>query len=152
MEKLLIITLLAWSMAGCSPTSEPIAFGMDACHFCKMGIVDKQFGAEAVTKKGRVYKYDALECLINDLCENTELEKQNIFILMAVNYDDPGKLIELNRSFVLKSKSIPSPMGMNLSVYKSEDLAVQRQEISGGIVYRALDVIDEIHYKDKCVW
>ena len=31
---------------------------------CKMTLVDKKFGAEVVTKKGKVYKFDDLNCMI----------------------------------------------------------------------------------------
>ncbi|MCX8489678.1 MAG: hypothetical protein ORN54_01270 [Cyclobacteriaceae bacterium] len=36
----------------CSTEPEPLVYGTDICHFCKMTLMDKKFGAELVTKKG----------------------------------------------------------------------------------------------------
>ena len=47
------------------PKQEEINYGVDACAYCKMNIVDPKFGAELITKKGRVYKFDAIECMVN---------------------------------------------------------------------------------------
>ena len=38
----------------CATGPEPIRFGKDNCHSCKMTLTDKRFGAEIVTKKGKV--------------------------------------------------------------------------------------------------
>lgn len=152
MEKLLIPIFLSVIIVSCNPSADPIAFGTDSCHFCKMGIVEKQFGAEAVTRKGRVYKYDALECMINDLCENEELNRENIHSLWAVNYNNPGDLINYDEAAILKSKAIPSPMGMNLSVYENRNLAEKQQKESEGKVYLADELIEEMHYNADCVW
>ena len=49
----------------CNVSPKPIDYGSDGCHFCKMTIVDKVHAAEIVTKKGKVYMFDATECMIN---------------------------------------------------------------------------------------
>ena len=61
-----IVTILFLSLAACTVAPVPINFGSDGCHFCKMTIVDKQHAAELVTSKGKAYKYDAIECMIDD--------------------------------------------------------------------------------------
>ena len=38
-----------------------------------MTIVDPRYGAELVTTKGKVYKYDAVECLINSVYADEKL-------------------------------------------------------------------------------
>ena len=70
MMKFSLLMLGSMFLLYCSPTVEPITFGDDQCTFCKMSIVDKRYGAEVLTTKGKVFKYDALECMINALCEN----------------------------------------------------------------------------------
>ncbi|HEU5219058.1 MAG TPA: hypothetical protein VFU23_10390 [Gemmatimonadales bacterium] len=41
----------------------PIAYGKEACAFCRMTVSDPRFGAELVTTRGRVYTFDSIECL-----------------------------------------------------------------------------------------
>lgn len=45
-----------------------------------MTISDGRFGAELITKKGRVYKFDDLRCLINYKAENTSVENIKYFV------------------------------------------------------------------------
>ena len=48
-----VITMLL----ACSVEPKPINYGRDACHFCKMTIVDNQHAAEIITLKGKAFKY-----------------------------------------------------------------------------------------------
>ena len=54
-----IITLVS-----CTVEEKPIIYGTDDCALCKMLIMDQRYGTEIVTTKGRVYKFDAIECLV----------------------------------------------------------------------------------------
>ena len=54
-----------------------------------MTIVDKLHAAEIVTKKGKVYKFDATECMINYI---DELDTQNC-IYLSNNYTEPENLL-----------------------------------------------------------
>ncbi len=67
-----LIFLVSQLLSSCQPRPEPIHYGQDACDFCRMTIVDKQHAAQMVTEKGRVYKYDAIECMLNDLKTGTD--------------------------------------------------------------------------------
>ena len=42
-------------VASCSTEPEPLHYGTDVCHFCKMTLVDNKFGAELVTKNGKAH-------------------------------------------------------------------------------------------------
>src|SRR5690554_4470874 len=76
-------------LASCGVKPEPIAFGEDHCTHCRMNIADPKFGAELVTDKGRVYKFDALECMVPYLQENSSTEYAHV---LAIAYDEPGEL------------------------------------------------------------
>lgn len=90
-----------------------IDYGKDQCAYCRMTISDPNFGAELITEKGRVYKYDAVECMINNINEdNTQFLK-----LFAVPYDDPKTLHEVSNLQYLISPDYRSPMGANLTSY-----------------------------------
>ena len=49
--------------SACSKGHQPINYGEDECEFCKMMVMDKRYGAELVTDKGKIYFFDSIECL-----------------------------------------------------------------------------------------
>ena len=97
-----------------------------------MTIVDRQHAAEAVTDKGKAYKFDAIECLANYLGEQPEV---NFAFLLVNDYADPGELIPAASSHYLISPAIPSPMGAFLSALETEEKAKALQAEKGGEVY-----------------
>lgn len=117
MPKILFFSLAFALLAACSPKPEPIEFGKDQCAFCRMTISDPKFGAELVTPKGRVLKYDALECMIDDLDEK-QLEYA---MLLAVPFDQPKELVDVESLHFVYSPMIKSPMGANLGAFASRD-------------------------------
>ncbi|MDH5605047.1 MAG: hypothetical protein OEY51_13950, partial [Cyclobacteriaceae bacterium] len=67
MRKVMIAVAVWVTGISCTPKPEEIKYGEDLCHFCSMAIVDDKFSAQYVTKKGRAYKFDAIECMIHEL-------------------------------------------------------------------------------------
>ncbi|XMO88220.1 nitrous oxide reductase accessory protein NosL [Algibacter sp. AS12] len=116
----------------CNVSPEPINYGSDGCQFCKMTIVDKIHAAEIVTKKGKVYKFDATECMINFL---KDFDTSEIQLYLSNNYTTPEALIDATKATFLISKNIPSPMGAFLSAFKSENDAKNVQADKGGELY-----------------
>ena len=100
----------------CENKPEPIEFGLDGCYYCSMGIVDAKFAAEIVTSTGKVYKYDSIECMIRSL---KELDIDTEFILV-MDYNKPGTFIDARYASFLISEEIQSPMGVNLTAFKSK--------------------------------
>ncbi|HRI80568.1 MAG TPA: nitrous oxide reductase, partial [Cyclobacteriaceae bacterium] len=60
-----IFVVLFLFMAACSTEPEPLQYGKDTCHTCKMTLMDNKFGAEIVTDKGKIYKFDDMSCFLN---------------------------------------------------------------------------------------
>ncbi|MEQ8359650.1 MAG: nitrous oxide reductase accessory protein NosL [Cytophagales bacterium] len=102
----------------CSKGPEPINYGEDACDFCRMSIVDQQHAAQLVTEKGKNYKYDAIECMMNDYKDWTKVRPE---LFLVNDYLNPGKLIDAKKAQFLISVSIPSPMGEFLSAFGSKE-------------------------------
>ncbi len=128
-----ITLILLLVFTACEVTPEPIRYGEEGCVFCNMTIVDKQHASELVTNKGKVYKFDAIECMINFKNENTDKE----FELELVNdYSNPGKLIKATEATYLISDQIKSPMGANLSAFAVDDSASQMQSEYGGQLFK----------------
>ena len=137
---LTIFTALIFS--SCAIEQEEINYGKDGCHFCKMTIVDNQHAAQLVTAKGKVSKYDAIECLINDLKKR---ESVDIGLLFINDYNNPGELIPAESAAFLISEGIPSPMGAFLSGFSSREDAESAKADKGGTLYDWEAVKKEIH-------
>jgi len=126
-----IIALLLM-LFSCTIKPQAIDYGNDGCHFCKMTIVDKIHAAEIVTTKGKIYKFDATECMVNFL---KEFDTSNIELYLSNNYKEPEALIDATKATFLISENVPSPMGAFLSAFKTKDEAQTVQSEKGGDLY-----------------
>ena len=118
----------------CNPESEPINYGSDMCQFCRMSIIDQRFGSEFVTRKGKVYKFDAVECMVNYL-EERVVDESKIKYVLTNTLDIPGKLVDVQDCSFLISKNMPSPMGMFINPFSDSTMAIRnRVENSGTIL------------------
>lgn len=119
-------------LISCNVSPKQINYGSDGCHFCKMTIVDKVHAAEIVTKKGKVYMFDATECMIHfmDEFDTTEIE-----LYLSNDYTTPEVLIDASKATFLISENIPSPMGAFLSAFKNKADAEKIQAEKGGNLY-----------------
>lgn len=108
-------------LIGCSPEHEPIRFGEDHCAYCKMGIVDPKFGSELVTAQARVYKFDAIECMIPFMKDNPDVQPA---ILLGIAYNNPKELYEVGDLYFEISEKYQSPMGANIAAFTRENNAM----------------------------
>lgn len=129
LRSLLILLLII--VAGCSSGPQPINYGNELCHHCKMTISDSRFGSELVTDKGKAFKYDAIECMLMDLPNHSG----ETYTLYVSDFLNPGKLIPAKSATFLISQEIPSPMGVFVSGYGSEEDARGQQQQFGGNLF-----------------
>jgi len=141
--KQISLLVLILVLSACSSKPLPIEYGVDGCHFCRMTIVDKLHAAEVVTQKGKVYKFDATECMINF---RDEFDISTIKLYLSNDYSEPGALIDATQATFLISKNVPSPMGGFLSAFKNKEDAVKVQEKKEGKLYSWDELLN--HYKD----
>lgn len=113
--------LFLLSASSCNVGPKPIAYGTDGCHFCRMTIVDRQHAAEIVTDKGKVFKFDSSECMMNHL---KDIDQKQVVLYLVNDYNQPGELIDATEATYLISDRIPSPMGEFLTAFKTEQAAV----------------------------
>jgi copper chaperone NosL len=118
--RVLLIILLAAFTFGCTVEPEPLVYGMDVCYTCKMTLMDDKFGAEIVTKKGKVYKFDDVNCMLGFYHSDFE-EQGNMAHVLVVNFAQPSKLIDATNSWYLKSELIRSPMASGIAAFATED-------------------------------
>jgi copper chaperone NosL len=140
-----------WSMAicilvfltSCTAKPEPIQYGMDGCSYCSMTIVDRQHASEYVTRKGKVHKFDATECMMNKLREENP---DDIALYLVTDYTDPGEWVDATKASYLISEHIPSPMGAYLSAFGNREAAERIQSANPGILLSWEDL--QARFKD----
>lgn len=135
------VILVRWILAGatifltaCQHGPEPIDFGQDQCAFCRMTIADPKFGAELITDKGRVLKYDAAECLINHLKADAPPHEQ----LLVIAYDDPEQLYPVDSLTFVIAPEYRSPMGAHLAAFLSAEKTKPGQVMHWDEVWKKL--------------
>lgn len=136
----IIMILFTLILASCSVEPVPIEYNNDECAYCKMKISDARFGAEIVTSKGKVYKYDSAECLVRTYIED---EEKDFAFIMVTDYNTPEKLIDAKSANFIISKNQPSPMGGFLSAYEDQESALKVIHNKGGKVLDFEKLVNE---------
>ena len=120
-SKAALFFLLITSVS-CSNEVKPINYGKDDCQFCKMTIMDKKFGVEIITKKGRAFKLDDLVCA-QKFVKDKGIEITDIKEVYVNNYEEPGELLNLSNAILVKKDELGSPMGGNIAAFANEAAA-----------------------------
>jgi len=141
---LTIFTLAIFLFVSCTVKPEKISYGGDACAFCKMTIVDQQHAAQYVTKKGKQFKFDAVECMLNDISEKNT---GDISVFMVSDYGNPGQMTDAKTATFLISQEIKSPMGAFLSAFSSEEKANATQIKNSGNLYNWISIKEKFAVK-----
>ncbi len=115
-----LLLVFSVMIGSCSNEPKPIIFGTDNCDYCKMTISDQRYGAEVVTTKGRIYKFDDLHCIKGFLVDEF-VEPENVYSLWLIDFSMPETLIKAEESFLLLNDQLQSPMGSNIAAFAVED-------------------------------
>jgi copper chaperone NosL len=126
-------------VAGCVSGPQPIAYGADACDYCRMQISDRRYGAEIVTKTGKVNRFDSIECL-------TEFYRQairagDLASVWVADYRHPGTLIPATTARYLDLGAGHSPMGRGLIAVAADSDARALQATLPGAVKAWSEII-----------
>lgn len=124
------LSLVTVSLIACGGDPAPIYWGEDACHHCRMTLVEKGFAAQRLTSTGKVHKFDAIECLLADARKSPHGSDGKIFVSDRSLPENP--LIMASAAFYLHGERVPSPMGGGLAAFASRDSARAFQERMGG--------------------
>ncbi|MCU0357058.1 MAG: nitrous oxide reductase accessory protein NosL [Cyclobacteriaceae bacterium] len=127
-----LILVLTGLATACRVEPEPIVYGTDNCHVCKMTMMDKRFGAEVVTRKGKVYKFDDVNCMM-DFLHSGFLQEQEIKYRLVADYAQPDKLVPADEAFYIKSAEIRSPMASQVAAFGSEEAYKNFKKEANGI-------------------
>lgn len=94
-------TLLLLYLFSCSRGPEPFLYGIDKCAACHKTIQNTRYGGELITVKGKVLKFDSIECLLKYYKEHAITGERYTWILVT-DYNKPGVLINANGAIFIK--------------------------------------------------
>ena len=118
--KVVVSLLLIIFAAGCNSGPQPIVLGKDKCSYCKMPISDQRFGAEIVSDKGKIFKFDDSHCVIGFLKEE-KIKKEEAENIYFTNFYEPNQLLELSEVIFYQSPALKSPMNGNIAALNHKD-------------------------------
>ncbi len=126
-----LLLVLVALLAACRPKGPvPIEYGQDICAFCKMIIADPRYGAELITKKGKVYKFDSVECMVAFMMY--DLKPEDVAAAYVTDFAHPGKLIPAEEAYYLQSTGLRSPMSLGITAFATKrDLEKLKAEVDG---------------------
>lgn len=122
LKKTIFLTLTIFILSACSTETEPINYGKENCTFCKMTIMDKKFGSELVTLKGKVFKFDDLSCM-SKYMKTANLHEADCKHVVVNSYNKPEEFLDIKKAFFIQSENLQSPMLGNIGAFESEGLA-----------------------------
>lgn len=129
--KILALLILVSMCYSCSVEPAPFLYGKDFCHSCKMTIMDRKFGGEVVTTKGKIYKFDDMNCMVNFLNAGL-VEERDVAYRLVIDFSNPEKLVDAESSWYVKSDKIRSPMASEIAAFSAKKaLDVENKQWNG---------------------
>lgn len=116
-KKIIIVFFAIFLFACGRQKPEPIRYGVDACNFCRMTIVDPKWGAEIITDKGKIFKFDVVECMI--AYYYTMIDTNKVRSMFTIDFTSPGSFLEAKQAKFIRTLQFPSPMGLNVISLKT---------------------------------
>ncbi len=126
----IIISLL---IVSCTTKPEPLVAGKDACVHCKMPVADTRFGSEIISDKGRIYKFDDINCMLqwSRQSSNINAGSANFYV---VNYFDQIDLMNAADAVYLKSDNLRTPMNSGFAAFANKEDAEKLLKDDGGVL------------------
>lgn len=130
---LIVSSYVLFFLCSCSHGAQAFSYGKDQCDDCRMTIVEPNFGAEIITRKGKVFKFDDVHCLAQFLKRNKG-KHGDIFQTVFVDYDNAGNFINSNAAWFVVSPQLQSPMNGNAAAFATKEEATRKaEEVHGAL-------------------
>lgn len=109
--------LLLFAMVSCgSHEPVPVKLNIDHCDFCRMTISDPKCWAEAITDKGKVFKFDDIVCMKNFCNENKETKIKSFYVS---DFAGSQPLIPAEKAIFIYGGNVTSPMNGGVIAFAS---------------------------------
>jgi copper chaperone NosL len=129
-----VLLISTFWIISCSVKPEPIVYGKDGCHACKMTLMDPKYGAELVTGKGKIYKFDDVNCLAG-FVNSGFLSQEEIAQLWVIDFSMPKTLIRVEDALFIHSDDLKTPMASGVAAFGSKKLLDEyNREIKGSAI------------------
>ena len=122
----------------------PFKYGKDDCYFCKMGIVDPKFGGEVITKKGKVYKFDDIICMVRFL-KADGVKENDIEEKVVINAEKENAFLDVSNTIFCVSSELRSPMGSNAAAFSSQQAAEKAKAGKEGVLMNWDEIFKKIN-------
>lgn len=114
-----LVFVCVFMLSSCKIEPEPIHYGKDFCEFCKMTIMDKKFGTELMTSKGKIHKFDDTGCMVKFM-KSSNIGESDCKHIVFSTLNIPNNFISFKKAFFVKSVRLQSPMLGNIAAFESE--------------------------------
>ena len=84
--------------------------------------MDPKFGSELVTKKGKVFKFDDIGCMVRFMKSGT-IDQSELSQVLVVNYKTENDLLDVNSCTFVVGEDIKSPMNFNAAAFTDAETA-----------------------------
>ena len=122
-------------LTSCDAGPEAMRFGRDECAGCKMIISDQRFGAEIVTKKGRVLKFDDIGCMGDFVPDG--IAESEVKMRVVIDFNRPNTFIPVEQAHFLKNEDLKSPMRSDCAAFATEaELLKVKAQLGAGLQTR----------------
>jgi copper chaperone NosL len=129
--RLLVVAPLV-GLAACAPRGpEPIRYGEAICPHCQMMISDNRYGAQLITRQGRVHSFDSIECMVAYAIRNALMDT-DLRGRYVTDFERPGTLMPAEEAVYLQSPELRSPMSVNITAFASESARDAAHRTFGG--------------------
>ena len=125
-------TIIALSIMNTTISQVAIDYNKSQCTQCNMIIKDNRFSAQAASKKGKVFNFDAIECLVNFLKVSNQDHFKHFWVS---DYKSPSGFLNAHDAIYVQSQAIKSPMGANLAAFENIANAKEIQKENNGTIY-----------------
>lgn len=129
-------------LASCNTGPEPLQFGKDSCHSCKMIIFDKHYGGEIVSVKGKIFKFDDSSCMISFL-KSGSIARDQVSHELLIDFASPGTLIDANSARLVFSEELKTPMNGRVAAFSSSDSASARSHEWNGKLLQWNELVNQ---------
>jgi copper chaperone NosL len=135
------LALLALLLSACAKGPDLVHWGVEECSHCQMMITDERFAGQVVDRRGKTYKFDALECMADWV--NRGVVAVADFHSVWVS-DGPDGWTRVEDASFLHSGEIRSPMGGGYIAFSDAGTAQRMQAEVGGRLMTWREVLDRV--------
>ena len=133
-------------LPGCDNGPQPIVYGKDDCSNCRMILADKHYGTQFISGKGRIFKFDDVNCMIEFMAAEPA-KSDTSGKAFIVDFYRSNEFLAVRDAVFLKHPKLRSPMGSHIAGFVSVEAAgvVKKDLGGGGRILKWADVLKTTH-------